>query len=80
MANKEAAIAVAEHAEKLLETAVKASKDGVSLKDLLPNWDEMDKEQRELVGLEFRDRIQKKSDTIELAGQNEAGEDVYKVR
>lgn len=81
MADKNAAIAKAEEISKDIRTLA-AGRDEFTLPEIVPGWDDMEKEQRDLVGLEFRDRIVKDGGNpdIEFKGENSDNLDVYALK
>ena len=81
MADKEAAIAKAEEISKNIKELA-AGKTEFTLPEIVPGWDEMDPRERELVGLEFHDRIVKDGGNpdIEYKGKNAEGVDLYALK
>lgn len=79
--DKQAAI---ECAEKISANAKEwaAGKAEWTLPEIVPEWDSMDGRLRDLVGLEFHDRIVKdgKNPDIEYKGKNSNGVDLYAIK
>lgn len=78
MADKAEAIKYAEDiSSKIKELA--AGKSEFTLPEIVPDWDKCPPEMRELIGLEFHDRIVKdgKNPEIKYKGKNSDGLDVY---
>lgn len=78
MADKAAAIAKAEEISKNIKELA-AGKKEFTLPEIVPDWDKMDAKERELVGLEFHDRIVKdgKNPEIKFKGRDGNDTDVY---
>lgn len=78
--NKAAAIAKAEEiAGKIKELA--ADKAEFTLAEIVPGWDDIGGVQRDLIGLEFHDRVKDgKFADVEYKGKNSSGVDTYAVK
>lgn len=79
--NKAAAIEkVKEIAGKIKELA--ANKGDWTLAEIVPGWDLIPGEQRDLIGLEFHDCVDKEGASlgIEYKGKNSNGVDTYAVK
>lgn len=77
MANKEAAILkAAEIAKDIKQLA--AGKSEFTLSEIVPGWDSIDGTERDLIGLEFHDRIV--NPDIEYKGKNSDGVDLYALK
>ncbi|MBD5559491.1 MAG: hypothetical protein HDQ87_03905 [Clostridia bacterium] len=81
MADKEQAIAKAEEISKDIKNLA-AGKSEFTLPEIVPGWDEIDGKVRDLIGLEFHDRIVKDgaNPDIEYKGKNSNGVDLYALK
>lgn len=79
--NKAAAIAKAEEVSSKIKDLA-AGKAEFTLPEIVPGWDEIPGVQRDLIGLEFHDRIVKdgKNPEIEYKGKNSNGVDTYALK
>ena len=81
MADKEQAIAKAEEISKDIKKLA-AGKSEFTLPEIVPDWDSIDGRVRDLIGLEFHDRIVKDGGNpdIEYKGKNAEGIDLYALK